>query len=95
MLVRGSYASVALLKSGEKGGAQMSRNMLIVVSVVTVLLAMLIAPTTIAPLKVDGAAYVQTESWFGPGGGPSLALPIIQPDGGCEGGGASGCPVGS
>ena len=40
----------------------MSRNMLIVVSVVTVLLAMLIAPTTIAPLKVDGAAYIQTES---------------------------------
>ena len=73
----------------------MSRNILIVVSVVTVVLAMLIAPTTSAPLKVEGAAYVQTEAWSGPGGGPSLALPIIQPNGGCEGGGAGGCPIGS
>ncbi|MEJ2735377.1 MAG: hypothetical protein P8189_17740 [Anaerolineae bacterium] len=73
----------------------MSRNMLIVVSVVAVLWAMLIAPPTTAPLNVDGAAGVQTESWFGPGGSPSLALPIIQPNGGCEGGGAGGCPIGT
>lgn len=73
----------------------MSRNMILVVSVVIVLLAMLIAPTTSAPPRVEGAAYIQTESWFGAGGGLSLALPIIQPNGGCEGGGAGGCPIGT
>ena len=73
----------------------MSRNTILVVSVVILLLAMLIAPATSAPPRVEGAAYVQTESWFGPGGGPSLALPIIQPNGGCEGGGAGGCPIGT
>lgn len=71
----------------------MSRNMLIVVSVVTVLLAALITPTAATPPRVDRAAHIAATLQLGPGSGPSLLLPVIQPNGGCEGGGGGGCPV--
>ena len=78
----------------------MSRKVLIVAVVLGLLVATLAAPAMAAPLKADGAASAQTEAWAGLGGSRSVLPPPgreaehgIWPNGGCETGGAGGCPV--
>ncbi len=69
----------------------MSRKVLIVAAVVAMLLATSVAPALAAPFETETAFPVDAR----PGAGSSLPVwsPGIQPQGGCENGGAGGCPL--
>ena len=79
----------------------MSRKVLIVAVVFDLLMATLAAPAMAAPLEADDVVPVQREALAGFSGSRSvLPLPpgltaraVIWPNGGCETGGAGGCPV--
>jgi hypothetical protein len=82
----------------------MSRKVLIVAVVLGLLVATLATPAMAAPLKAHDVASTQTKAWASFGGGHTvLLLPPgltatafgagIRLNGGCETGGAGGCPV--
>jgi hypothetical protein len=71
----------------------MSHKLLIIAAVVAIVLAAFAAPVLASPLQAENAFPVQAAS----GSGPSSDGPVwplrIQPEGGCENGGAGGCPI--
>jgi hypothetical protein len=72
----------------------MSRKLIIVAALSILVLATLVAPAAAAPLPTQDVALGQMEAGSELGSTPSV-LPLgIQPNGGCESGGAGGCPVG-
>jgi hypothetical protein len=71
----------------------MSRKLFVVAAMGILVLATLVAPAAAAPLPAQDVALDQMEAGSELGGTPVLPLGI-QPNGGCESGGAGGCPVG-
>lgn len=72
----------------------MSRKLFVVAAMSILVLATLVAPAAAAPLNAQDVALGQTEAGSKLGGIPSVLPSGIQPNGGCESGGAGGCPVG-
>jgi hypothetical protein len=71
----------------------MSRNLFRVLAAVTLVLATFVAPAAAAPPSAEGFTMGQEDAGLTLGGQPTLWLPPIQPNGGCESGGAGGCPL--
>jgi hypothetical protein len=72
----------------------MSRKLFVVAATITLVLATLVAPAAAAPLNAQDVALGQMEAGSKLGSTLSV-LPLgIQPNGGCESGGAGGCPLG-
>jgi hypothetical protein len=72
----------------------MSRKLFVVAATITLVLATLVAPAAAAPLNAQDVALGQTETGSKLGSTLSVLPLDIQPNGGCESGGAGGCPVG-
>jgi hypothetical protein len=71
----------------------MSRKLIVVAAMGILVLATLVAPAAAAPLNAQDVALGQMEAGSELGG-TSPVLPLgIQPNGGCESGGAGGCPL--
>ena len=71
----------------------MSRKLFIVAAMGILVLATLVAPAAAAPLNAQDVALGQTEVGSKFGDAPFVLALGIQPNGGCESGGAGGCPV--
>jgi hypothetical protein len=71
----------------------MSRRLFFVAVVVTLVLASFAAPAVAAPLSAQALVLAQTEAGPRLGATPPVLLPPIQQNGGCESGGAGGCPI--
>lgn len=71
----------------------MSRRLLVVLAVVTLVLATFVAPAMAAPPNAQDLALGQAEAGPEPDGHLNLFLPPVQLNGGCESGGAGGCPL--
>jgi hypothetical protein len=71
----------------------MSHKVLIIAAVVAMVLAAFVVPALAAPLQAENAFPVQTAAGSGPSSDGSVWPLRIQPEGGCENGGAGGCPI--
>ena len=71
----------------------MSHKLFIVLAAVTLVLATFVAPAAAAPPSAEGFSLSQEDAGLTLGGQPTLLLPPIQPNGGCDSGGAGGCPM--
>jgi hypothetical protein len=71
----------------------MSRKLFVVTAVVVLVLATFVAPAVAAPLNAQELALVQMEGGPKLGGTLPFLPPPIQQHGGCESGGAGGCPI--
>ena len=71
----------------------MSRKLFVVAALSILVLTTLVAPAAAAPLNAQDDVLGQTEAGSKLGGDPSVLPLDIQPNGGCESGGAGGCPL--